>query len=580
MSTTIRRVLLVIVILAAALPWLTDTTPVYAQDDAPTQQDSSDESPEGPTAAPKTGADKISVPNGGLIAIIEIEGAIMYSNQVDSIQRRVDRAVQDGADLIVFELNTPGGEIHNSIKIAQLIRSVSTPTVAWVNDRALSAGVLIGSSCDALIMAKGGLTGDCGPIVPGRDMANSERAKILSYLLAEFKANAQANYNGTTTSDYAVFHAMCVLGIEVYQVRHKITGEVRLVNAADYAVMVDGVSPIDAAGIGPGPAGDALVDPDSGDDLGRPEVSVTQAEMGRWELVGQVHNGSTFLTINSGDALSIGLSRATISGEADLLKHYGAGRIKRYHETWSESLVGFLVHPIVRACLLLLAIAGILIEYFSPGLFVPGIIGVAALATLVGAPFLVGLAQTWHLVIIVLGVALAIFELMTMTTYGILAVVGLLMFLAGLVLSGVQTATNGLPAPGSGRQVIVASMSFVGALVVMVPLFMILTRYFGSLPLLNKMVLIEKQAPLIPLEGSAPVPYQHVAGDESVGGGAIRPGMTGRVSSTGLRPGGRVEIDGQLIDVTSTGGFVEPGTTVRVVEVHGNVISVEPAGTA
>ena len=109
-----------------------------------------------------------------------------------------------------------------------------------------------------------------------------------------------------------------------------------------------------------------------------------------------------------------------------------------------------------------------------------------------------------------------------------------------------------------------------------VPALFIMTRYFGSLPLLNKLVLTESQTPALAGAGGIQVPHQRISGDEVVGGGKIRPGMTGVVTRTGLRPAGNIEIDDQLIDVTSSGGFVEAGTTVRVLEVHGNMITVEP----
>jgi len=577
MAKTTRRVLLVLVLFALAVSWSVGPHAVRAQDGASLQTPA----PTDPAASRPSTHTPLSVPSGGVIAIIEIDGPILYQNQFDSIQRRIDRAVADGADLIVFELNTPGGALIIALDLSSEILTCPVPTVAWVNDMALSAGILIASSCDEIVMSRASLTGDCAPIVPGRSLAPTERSKALAPLLAQFRANAQDNYSGTATSDYALFHAMCVLGVEVYQVRHKITGEVRLVNQFDYAVMVNGVSPIDAANIG-GSSTSAVTDPATGEEIDfRPAVTVTDAsEAGRWELIKQVHNGSELLTLYEGEALDLGLSRATISTEDQLKALYGASTIYRYDETWSESLVGFLVHPLVRAGLLLLGIGGLLIEYLSPGLFAPGIIGLAAIVVLVGAPFMVGLAHTWHLALIVIGVGLVVYELFTMTTFGVLAVLGLLMLLAGLVLSGVQTATNGLPAPGAGRQVVVTSMSFVGAILLTVPLLFLMIRYFGSLPILNKLVLNESQTAWTPAKGSTPLPHQRVSGDESVGSGAIQPGMVGKVTSTGLRPGGRIQIGDQLIDVNSTGGFIEPGTEVRVVEVHGNVISVEPVEQA
>lgn len=51
-------------------------------------------------------------------------------------------------------------------------------------------------------------------------------------------------------------------------------------------------------------------------------------------------------------------------------------------------------------------------------------------------------------------------------------------------------------------------------------------------------------------------------------------GKTGTVL-TQLRPAGIVEVEGIRIDAVSDGTFIEQGTTIRVVEVHGNRIVVE-----
>ena len=589
MATYLRRALLLIIMVLLALSWDHQGNNAFGQADPDpvtvTPEELNPEEPAGPRdkvpASSGSAAGGLTVTTGGLIAIVEIDGPIFYDNQLDSLKRRTDRAIQDGADLIVFDLDTPGGRLDLALDISSYIRTLGVPTVAWVDNQALSAGILIGSACDELVMARGSLTGDCAPIIPGENLAPTERAKALSPLLAEFRANAADNYSGSTTSDYALFHAMCALGVEVYQVKHKITGEVRLISQADYAVMVDGKSPVDAANIGQSNSGSALTGDTEFEQVGKPIVTVTDAsEVGQWELVKQIHNGSTLLTMNEIEALDAGLSRATLSSPTDLKSHYGAGNVEVYEETWSESMVAFLVHPMVRAALLLLGIVGLLLEYFSPGLLVPGIVGLAAIAVLIGAPFLVGLAQTWHLLLIVIGVALVIYEMFTMTTFGVLAVIGLLMFIAGLVLSGVQTASNGLPEAGSARQVMITSLAFVGAIVMTVPILFVMTRYFGSLPLLNKLVLNESQAPSLATAGGIEVPHQRVSGDEVVGGGSIKPGMTGVVTKTGLRPAGNITIGDQLIDVTSTGGFVEAGTTVRVLEVHGSMITVEPVDQA
>jgi membrane-bound serine protease (ClpP class) len=46
---------------------------------------------------------------------------------------------------------------------------------------------------------------------------------------------------------------------------------------------------------------------------------------------------------------------------------------------------------------------------------------------------------------------------------------------------------------------------------------------------------------------------------------------------TYLRPSGTIVVDGKRMGAVTTGGFIQKGDSVRIVEVHGNRIVVEPA---
>jgi membrane-bound serine protease (ClpP class) len=52
-------------------------------------------------------------------------------------------------------------------------------------------------------------------------------------------------------------------------------------------------------------------------------------------------------------------------------------------------------------------------------------------------------------------------------------------------------------------------------------------------------------------------------------------GRTGVTLST-LRPSGRADFDGKLLDVVAEGAFIEKGREVKIVAVHGNRIVVAP----
>jgi membrane-bound ClpP family serine protease len=56
-------------------------------------------------------------------------------------------------------------------------------------------------------------------------------------------------------------------------------------------------------------------------------------------------------------------------------------------------------------------------------------------------------------------------------------------------------------------------------------------------------------------------------------------GKTGQAKSMML-PSGAVEVDGHVVDAVSQGMPIEPGERVRVVEVRGTMVVVQPLGEA
>lgn len=99
-----------------------------------------------------------------------------------------------------------------------------------------------------------------------------------------------------------------------------------------------------------------------------------------------------------------------------------------------------------------------------------------------------------------------------------------------------------------------------------------LIKHFGSIPVLNRLVL---KSPIpSPVGVTSGPPMEPVSGDDAIGGGRISTDQTGR-SITELRPTGRAEVDGQIIDVITRGEWIEPDQPVKIIEVHGNKIVVE-----
>ena len=289
---------------------------------APAVTEAAPAEPPAPDAEPSPLArvpEPYEFPKDANVAIIRIDTEI-YEFVLKSMRRRVDRAKQQGADLIVFEFDTPGGGVLTALHICHYIKTLDVPTLAWVNPRAYSAGIIISAACKAIVMTPVSVTGDSAPIMLGAEMAPTERAKALSPILAEVRDSAKRN-----GYEYVLFQAMCELGVEVYQVEHKQTGRRMLVNQADYMVMVDGKSRAQvqeilnpkATAAGPNEKSRVIIE------------AATDADTGQWKLVKHVHGGSTLLTMTQSEALEIGLSKAMIETDAELKDWLGAASVVR-----------------------------------------------------------------------------------------------------------------------------------------------------------------------------------------------------------------------------------------------------------
>ena len=391
-------------------------------------------------------------------------------------------------------------------------------------------------------------------------MAPHERAKALSPLLAEFRANAVQNGYA-----YAMLHATTELGVMVYEVEHQETGEHRYVNQVDYAIMVKGVAPDRAQQ--PGLLDSVL---NKHKPVGLDVYEATEDDRKQWKQVRLVHGGKSLLTISNTEAVDYGLAMAdNILTDFQLQEHLGAANVTRISQSWSESMAAWLTHPGVRAVLIIALLLGAYVEFQSPGLGLPGGVAVLALLGLLCPPLIVGLAEVWHIIAIVVGFSLILTEVLVTPGFGVLGVSGAILMFTGLTLMVVPSEGGALPLPAkevwdqlyrSAASVLAGAIaSFIGAVCI--------SRYFGQIPILNRLILATP--------ATSPVGvHLPVSGDEVIGRGNIKIGDVGQ-TVTSLRPGGHAVFDGNYVDVVSLGDWIDLGKSIRVVQIHGNRIVVD-----
>ncbi len=106
------------------------------------------------------------------------------------LKRALNDAEKGNADLIIFDINTPGGLVEAAGDIAQLLDEVDAKTIAFVNNKALSAGAFISLHADQIYMVPNGQIGSAAVI----DQAgNAADKKAQSYWLSAMKSAAESN---------------------------------------------------------------------------------------------------------------------------------------------------------------------------------------------------------------------------------------------------------------------------------------------------------------------------------------------------------------------------------------------------
>jgi len=115
-----------------------------------------------------------------LVLVMNADGPIVPP-MLEYIQRGVKTAEQRNAELLIIQLNTPGGDLLTTIDIIGIIRASDVPVVIYVSPQnaiAGSAGALITMAGQASAMAPESAIGASSPISgSGENLTSTEEAK-------------------------------------------------------------------------------------------------------------------------------------------------------------------------------------------------------------------------------------------------------------------------------------------------------------------------------------------------------------------------------------------------------------------
>lgn len=535
-------------------------------------------------------------PSYSKAAVIPIRGEITDVT-VESVRRRIADARTAGANLIVFELDTPGGLVTSSIAIADQIKTLNDArpeihTVAWVNPNAHSGGSIVAVAADEIIMARSSRIGDSQVILGGpqgvQAVPEDLQAKAYSPVLTEFRASARLN-----GYDPVLCEAMVIPEREVWWMENTRTGEREFVfrdekmrrmgekedRAAKKPDSGESSAGSETSGEERGDAGGAKTDAPP------PVLIHSDASVGEWKLVTSyrdvlldvevdviqpVVRSDELLEMSQSEAVAYGFCKAIVTTEEQLRARYGFASMIRIEPSWSESLAYWLTSMYVRGFLMLIILLGAYVEFHTPGVGLPGLVALIALGIFVGAPYLTGLASIGEILLIVAGVILIAVELFVIPGFGLAGITGILLVLLGLVATFVPDEPGRyfplfMPSlPGTVQGLKVGLATVIGSLAASLVGMFILSRYLPQLPVFNRIVAPNPT----PSEVQVEDPYR----------GLARVGDVGETEGP-LRPAGKARFGPMLVDVVTEGEFLDAHARVEVIERRGNRVVVRAVRT-
>lgn len=262
--------------------------------------------------------------------------------------------------------------------------------------------------------------------------------------------------------------------------------------------------------------------------------------------LGVTYGQGTLITFSAEEALRAGYADHLANGISEVLDYLDASEysVVVMELSLAEKVSRVLTHPIVQILLLLIGIAGVVIELLVPGFGLPGILGIAGFALYFFGNYAAGFAGVEHIFMFIAGIILMLIELFV-PSFGILGILGIISLFSGVVLSANKTGQ--------------AFLSLGIAVVLATIVIAIVARIFKHRGIWNRFILKDQLA----TEGG------YIPGPD-------RSDLIGQVGTaiTVLRPSGTAVFDGQRVDVVTNGTFINAGQKVKVTHVDGTRVVV------
>ena len=269
------------------------------------------------------------------------------------------------------------------------------------------------------------------------------------------------------------------------------------------------------------------------------------------------------ITFSTQEAIKFGFCDAELNSIEEILERQNINNynITKYELGSTEDIISFFLNPVVSSVLILLILGGLYFEMQTPGVGFPIVASITALVLYLVPYYLNGVAENWEILLFFIGIIFIALEVFVIPGFGVFGVLGLFASLSSLILIMLNNDMFDFTFVLS-RDLIASSLS------VFISVFS-----FGLLVLFGGIKLTDSEA------------FKKIALNETQekGKGYVSKkysdnllNMKGK-SFTILRPSGKVIIDENIYDASTSGEYIEKNKKIIVTNNEGSSLKVKKA---
>jgi len=266
------------------------------------------------------------------------------------------------------------------------------------------------------------------------------------------------------------------------------------------------------------------------------------------EIEGVIEKGK-LLTLTATEAKNNNIANEIVNSNEGFYSYLGLSpnEITVLTPQAAEQFAALVTNPYISAVLLIIGFSALIFEILVPGFGVGGTVGLISLGLFFSGYIINGIASWGIIVLFLVGLLLILLEVFVVPGFGITGIGGIISIFVSLYFL--------FPSPQIAINIIAST------LIATVVLTYFIGKYFGSSRMWSRISLGTSQ--------TKDIGYIASIGDEEI------INKTG-VTITPLRPAGKVDIDGNRVDVVSEGGFIDKDEKVIVIDVKGSKVLVKP----